>query len=52
LDTINIENHSEVKKEAEERTLHRMAMVPEFLEMWQGRQNLGATPKDSRTQNM
>jgi len=32
----NTENGSEMKKEAEERILHRMGMVPDFLEMWQG----------------
>jgi hypothetical protein len=37
--------------EVEERTLHRMAKVHYFLEMWQGSQNLCATQKDSRTQN-
>jgi len=36
LDTMNTENNSELKKEAEERKLHRMAKVHDFLEMWQG----------------
>ena len=40
LDTTNTENNSEMKKEAEERKLHRMAKVHDFLEMWQGSQNL------------
>jgi hypothetical protein len=40
-----------MKKEAEERTLHRMAKVHNFLEMWQGSQNLHATQKESRPQN-
>jgi len=48
LDTTNTENHSEMKKEAEERKLHRMAKVHDFLEMWQGSQNLHATEKESR----
>jgi hypothetical protein len=33
LDTTNTENDSEMKKEAEERTLHRMAKIHDFLEM-------------------
>jgi len=48
LDTTNTENNSEMKKEAEERKLHRMAKVHDFLEMWQGSQNLCATQKESR----
>jgi len=51
LDTTNTENHSEMKKEAEERKLHRMAKVHDFLEMWQGSQNPGATQKESHAQN-
>jgi len=51
LDTTNTENDSEMKKEAEERTLHRMAKVHDFLEMWQGSQILCATQKESRAQN-
>jgi hypothetical protein len=35
LDSTNTENDSEMKKEAEERKLHRMAKVHDFLEMWQ-----------------
>jgi len=51
LDTTNTENDSEMKKEAEEMELHRMAKVHNFLEMWQGSQNVGDTQKESRTQN-
>jgi hypothetical protein len=51
LDTINIENDSEMKKEAEKRQLNRMAKVHDFLEMWQGSQHLRATQKESRAQN-
>jgi len=51
LDTTNTANDSEMKKEAEERTLHRMAKFHDFLEMWQGSQNLRATQKESRAQN-
>jgi len=51
LDTKNTENDLEMKKEVEERKLHRMAKVHDFLEMWQGSQNLRATQKESRAQN-
>jgi len=51
LNTTNTENNSEMKKEAEERKLHRMAKVHDLLEMWQGSQNLLATQKESRAQN-
>jgi hypothetical protein len=40
-----------MKKEAEERKLHRMAKVHDVLGMWQGSQNLRATQKESRAQN-
>jgi len=46
----NTENNSEMKKEAEERKLHRMAKVHDVLEMWQGCQNLSATQKETRAQ--
>jgi len=51
LDTPHTENNSEMKKEAEERKFHRMAKVHDFLEMWQGSQNLRATQKQSRAQS-
>jgi len=51
LDTMNTENDSEMKKEVEERKLHGMAKVHDFLEMWQGSQNLRVTQKESRAQN-
>jgi len=51
LDKTNTENDSEIKKEAEERKLHIMAKVHDFLEMWQGSQNLGATEKESCSEN-
>ena len=50
-DTTNTENDSERMNEAEERTLHRMAKVNDFLEMWQVSQNVQATQKKSRAQN-
>jgi len=51
LDTTQTENHSEMKKEAEERKLDRRARVHNFLEMWEGNENLFATKKKSRAQN-
>jgi hypothetical protein len=51
MDTTNIENDSEMKKEAEERKLQRMAKVHNLLEMWQGSRNLRATQKECRAQN-
>ena len=50
LDSPNTENDVEMKKEAEEKKLHGMANGHNFLEMWQGSQNLCATQKESRTQ--
>jgi hypothetical protein len=44
-------NDSEMKKAAEEKKLHRMAKVHDFLEMWQGSRNLRVTQKESRAQN-
>jgi hypothetical protein len=51
LNTRNTENDSEMKREAEERKLHRMAKVHAFLDMWQGRQNLHTTQKESHLHN-
>ena len=51
LDWLETDNDLELKREVEERTLHRMAKVHDFLEMWQGSQNLRNTQKESRTQN-
>jgi len=51
LATPHTENDSEMKKEAEERKLHRMAKIHDFSETWQGSQNLRATQKESRAQN-
>jgi len=50
MDTMNIENDSEMKKEVEERKLQRMAKVHDLLEMWLGSQNLCGTQKECRTQ--
>jgi len=52
LDTTNTEHDLKMKREAEERKLHRMAEVHNLLEMWQGSQNQHATQKESLTQNM
>jgi len=52
LHTTNTANNSEMKKEVEEWTVHRLAMVHNVLVMWQGSQNLSATEKKSRTRNM
>jgi hypothetical protein len=41
----------EMKREAEETKLHRMAKVHDFLEMLQGSQTLRATQKESCAQN-
>jgi len=51
LDLTHKENDSEMKKEAEETRLHTMAKVHDFLEMWQGSQNLCATQNESQAEN-
>ena len=51
LDTSNTENDSEMKRQAEETTLQRLAKAHNFLEMWQGSQLLWATQTKSRAQN-
>jgi hypothetical protein len=51
LDTTNTENNSEMKKETEERKLHRMAKSHDILEMWQGSQHQRPTQEKSRAQN-
>jgi hypothetical protein len=48
---MNTSNDSETKKEAEDRQLHRMAKVHDFLEMLQGSQHLHVTQKKSWAQN-
>jgi len=50
-DTMNTENNSEMTKEIEERKLPRTSMDHHFLKMWQGSQNIRATPKDTRAQH-
>jgi len=51
LDMPNTANDLEMKREAEQKKLPRMAKVHYFLKMWQGSQNLCATQKESRAQN-
>jgi len=51
LDKSESNNDLELKREAEEKKLHRMAKVHDFLEMWQGSKNLHTTQKESRVQH-
>jgi hypothetical protein len=51
LDATNTGYDSEIKIEAEERTLPRMAKVHDFLELWQGSENLHARQMESRAEN-
>jgi len=46
MDTTYTENDQEINREAEERKLHRMAKIHNFLEMWQSSENLHATQKE------
>ena len=41
----------EMKREAKQKMLCRMAKVHDFLEMWQGSQHLRATQKEFRAQH-
>jgi len=50
-DSSSTDNDIEMKREVEEKKLHRMAKVHDILEMWQGSQNLRATQKESCAQN-
>jgi hypothetical protein len=45
------DNNIQMKREAEQKQLHQMAKVHNFLDMWQVSQNLQATQKGSHTQN-
>jgi len=40
-----------MKKEVDERKLHRLAIVHDFVEVWQGSLNVPATQKKSRPLN-
>jgi len=48
---MNTDNDLEMKREAERKTLHRMAKEHHILEVWQGSQNICATQKESHTQS-
>jgi len=50
LDRSETNNDLELKRETEERKLHRLAKVYDFLEMWQGSHNLRTTQKESHAQ--
>jgi hypothetical protein len=50
VDPSSTNNDMEMNREAEEKNLHQMAKVHNFLEMWQGSQTLQATQKESRDQ--
>jgi len=51
LDPVSTDNDMEMKREAEEKKLHRMAKVHDFSGMWQGSLTLRATQNESRAQN-
>jgi hypothetical protein len=51
LDPDSTDNDIERQREAEEKKLHRIAKVHDFLEMWQGSQTLQTTQMESRAQN-
>jgi hypothetical protein len=51
LDPDSTDNDMEMKREAEEKMLHRMAKVHDILEMWQGSQTPQATQKEFQAQN-
>jgi len=52
LKKMECEHNVEMKREVEERILHRIAKVHDLLEMWHGSQNVPAMQKESSTQNM
>jgi len=51
MNRLETENEMEMKREVEDRKLHRMGNVHDVLEMWQGSQNLSLTHKQSGAQN-
>jgi hypothetical protein len=51
LDTPHTEHDLKMKTQEEDRKLPIIAKVHNFLEMWQGSQNIHAEQKESRTQN-
>jgi hypothetical protein len=52
LDPMYTENDSKMKKEVEAMKLQRMTKVDDFLEIWQGSQNLRARQKGPHTSNL
>jgi len=51
LDTTDTDNYLEIKKHGEESTLHRIAKVDHFLEMWQSDRHVWPTQEESCAQN-
>jgi hypothetical protein len=51
LNISNTYNDAEIKEDAEASKLHRLAKVYDFLEMWQGSQNLRVTQKEYHAKN-
>jgi len=51
LDSTSTDTNMEMKRETEQKKLHRVAKVHDLLEMSQGSQYLRATQKKSRAQN-
>jgi len=51
LNASQTENNLDFQKEVDERTLHKMAQVHGFLEMWHGSQNLVTIQKESHVHN-
>jgi len=52
LDTTSTDDDMEIKREEEQRKLHRMVKVHDVLELYQGCQTLGATQKESFARNI
>jgi hypothetical protein len=48
--SLDVDNNAEIKKEAEKKKLHRMAKILDYLEMWQGSDNLRSTQMAACTQ--
>jgi len=46
LDTANVDDDSDMKREAKQKLVPRMAKVCDCLEMWQSSQNLYAIHKE------
>jgi len=51
MDITDTDHNLELKREVQERTLHRMVKVHQLLDRWQGSQNLCGTVKESCVQN-